>query len=166
MLVLLQVVVVIDVDIAGIDEEVEMTQTPKNPSIDTLGTYTVTEPIQKLNPKDDVSYEVPPGQYPVMGLLSDDGTKVQQVGVILSAADPRHGSLIDIIDLIRPTDVPAMIQRREMTLATKADKTLKFPLEMFIKNDQTKQQTPKNQKTQSITQAPVPEQRLLKGRSQ
>ena len=120
----------------------------KRPPVDMVGTYRLAEPMQKVNPRDGLSYEVPRGEYPVMGLVSGDGKQIQNAGIVFSTPSSNNGSRMDIVEIIRPVDVPAMVQRREIALETNRDNSLKFPLSMFTQ-----------------TQAPVPEHRLSIARS-
>ena len=124
---------------------------PKTPSVDMIGTYSVPEPVKRVNPKDGQTYEVPRGEYPVMGLLSSDRKQVNAAAIILSAPNTRTGELMDIVQQVRPVDVPAMVQRREIAMETRHDKSLKFPLSMFTAGDAP-------QKKHAVAQAPEQQQ--------
>jgi hypothetical protein len=122
-----------------------MTQTvasPKHPTVDLIGTYRIEEPITKQPPKSDQSYEVPRGEYPVMGLLSPDGKRIEGAGIVFSAIDPRTEQRVDIVEKLRSIDIPELVHRRRMTLAPddKAPQRVKFPLSMFMGEPQAKKQ--------------------------
>jgi hypothetical protein len=112
----------------------------KRLSVDLVGTYRLDEPITKQPPKSEQSYEVPRGEYPVMGLLSADGKRVEGAGIVFSAIDPRTEQRVDIVEKLRPVEIPELVHRRRITLALddQAPQRVKFPLPMFLGEPQTK----------------------------
>jgi hypothetical protein len=64
---------------------------------------------------------------------------------------------MDIVEMMRLVDIPAMVQRREIALEKNLDNSLKFPLSMFIDDDK--------KHVRAQTQAPVPERGLSITRS-
>jgi len=134
---------------------------PKQRKVEMVGVYTLPESVQKINSKDGKSYEVPRGEYPVIGMLSEDGKSIQKAGIVFSAPGAKNDALMDIVEMLRPIDVPAMVQRREISMKSKADRSLEFPLTMFIGDNKKQAQT----KTQAQAQAAVPENSMKKARS-
>jgi hypothetical protein len=107
------------------------TESPKRPRVDLVGTYTIDEPTQKTNVKDGQTYTVAPGDYPVMALLSDDRKTVQNVGVMFNGAN-EAGERATIVDPLRPLDVPALAQSGQIKMEANADRSVRFPLAMFL----------------------------------
>jgi hypothetical protein len=146
--------------LSSISERNEMTQIipaprePKKPSVDMIGTYQLNEAVTKTNPMDGLTYEVPRGEYPVMGLVSTDGKRINAAATIFTAPNPQSGQLMDVVEKLRPVDVPAMVQRREIALETNRDNSLKFPLSMFTGDAPQKKQTQ--------AKAPEPQEHRLK----
>jgi hypothetical protein len=132
----------------------QIADSPKRPKVDLMGTYRLEEPTQKVNPKDGQTYEVPRGEYPVMGLLSSDGKKVENVGVIFTAANATTGELISVVERLRPIDVPALVQRQQIRMEAKTDKSLRYPLSMFLGEapSPTKNQSQSRNQSQTQTQ--------------
>jgi hypothetical protein len=97
------------------NEPIEVPQT-RTPPIDMIGTYTLVEPTQKIDPKDGVSYAIPAGDYPVMALFSEDGKQVTASATIFSADDPNTGKRMDIHEFHRTIDIPDMVQRQRIRL--------------------------------------------------
>jgi hypothetical protein len=97
------------------NEPIEVPQT-RTPPIDMIGTYTLVEPTQKIDPKDGVSYAIPAGDYPVMALFSEDGKQVTASATIFSADDPKTGKRMDIHEFHRTIDIPDMVQRQRIRL--------------------------------------------------
>ena len=125
-----------------------------------VGKFMLAENIQKVNQKDGVAYEVPRGEYPVIGMFSDDGKSIQKAGIVFAAAVPHTKERkIDIVEMIRPVDIPEMVQRREISIKEKADKTLEFPLAMFMGGDKDLKQS------KSQSQVAVPENSMKMSRS-
>ena len=110
----------------------QIADSPKRPKVDLMGTYRLEEPTQKVNPKDGMTYEVPRGDYPVMGLLSNDGKKIENAGIIFSAANATTGELVSVVERLRPVDVPSLVQRQQIRMEAKPDKSLRYPLSMFL----------------------------------
>jgi hypothetical protein len=110
----------------------QIVDSPKRPKVDLVGTYRLEEPTKKVNPQDGMTYEVPRGDYPVMGLLSDDGKRISDAGIIFSAANAVTGELVSVVERLRPIDVPALVQRHQIQMEAKADQSLRYPLAMFL----------------------------------
>jgi hypothetical protein len=131
----------------------QIADSPKRPKVDLLGTYRLEEPTQKVNPKDGNTYEVPRGEYPVMGLLSSDGKKVENAGIIFSAANAITGELVSVVEKLRPVDVPALVQRQQIRMEAKPDKSLRYPLPMFLGETSDKKQSQSRGQTQAQEKA-------------
>jgi hypothetical protein len=106
----------------------------KQPTVDMIGVYTLAEPRQLEDPKSHAVFDVKPGEYPVMGVLSADGKKVAAAGVIFAGTRETQGvtERVSIAEKLRPIDVPALVQRQQLRLEQSADRSLKFPLAMFL----------------------------------
>jgi len=138
----------------------QIADSPKRPKVDLMGTYRLDEPTQKVNPKDGATYEVPRGEYPVMGLLSSDGKKIENAGIIFTAANATTGETVSVVEKLRPIDVPALVQRQQIRMEAKPDRSLRYPLSMFLgeasapdkKQNQSRAQTQSQDKAQEQTQ--------------
>ena len=64
----------------------------RTPPVDMIGNYVLAESTQKVNPRDGMTYEVSAGEYPVMGLLSADRTRVENAGIIFERPIPRRAT--------------------------------------------------------------------------
>ncbi len=106
-----------------------------------FGTYALAENIHKVNTKNSTAYEIPRGEYPVVGVISDDGQRVTKAGIVFSTSSLKSAERMDIVEMIRPVDIPEMVQRREISIKEKADKTLEFPLAMFMGGDKDLKQS-------------------------
>lgn len=107
------------------------TSPPRTPPVDMIGTYTLEESTQKVNPRDGLTYEVSAGEYPVMGLISADGKRVENAGIIFRAANTATGELASVVEKLRPIDIPALVQRQQIRMEAKPDRSLRYPLTMF-----------------------------------
>jgi hypothetical protein len=104
----------------------------RTPPVDMIGNYVLAESTQKVNPRDGMTYEVSAGEYPVMGLLSADRTRVENAGIVFRAANTATGDIVSVVEKLRPIDIPALVQRQQIRMEAKPDRSLRYPLSMFL----------------------------------
>jgi hypothetical protein len=143
----------------------QIVDSPKRPKVDLVGTYRLEEPTRKLNPRDGIAYEVPRGEYPVMGLLSADGTKIENVGIIFSAANRTTGEMVSVVEKVRPLDVPALVQRQQISLAHEdtGSRRVLYPLSMFLGEAPDKKQSQSQSRGKAKAQEQAPDQGQRRG---